>query len=261
MSNKLLALLVCVLVLAGAYFLLQQMAVESDQTFEVSQIIDGDTIKLSNGDRVRLIGINSPEKEQFYYSEATDKLRELIGNGPVTLKKDVEDKDQYGRLLRYVYVNETFVNLEMVKTGYATAYTFEPNTKHSNELETAEQEAISAKIGMWTASPFSLAINQIHADAEGNDNENLNDEYVVLENSGSSYVVLTGWSAHDESNNLYVFPSFNLTNGSSVTLYTGSGTDTETRLYWGSDKPIWNNDGDTLYLRDSEGYFVTYFGY
>jgi micrococcal nuclease len=261
MSHKVLALFVCVLIIVGAYIIYEELAVESDKTFDVSQIIDGDTIKLSNGERVRLIGINSPEKEQFYYSEATEKLRELIGDNQVTLKKDEEDKDQYGRLLRYVYVNKTFINLEMVKHGYAIAYTFEPNTKHSDELESAEQDAIIDHKGMWAASPYIITILEIHADAEGNDNENLNDEYVIFENHGSSIIDLTGWFAHDESNNPYIFPTFYLINGSSVTLYTGPGTDTENELYWGSDKPIWNNDGDTLYLRDSEGYFVTHFGY
>ncbi|MDI6885900.1 MAG: thermonuclease family protein [archaeon] len=74
---------------------------------------------MQNGDKVRLLGINTPEKGQPYYEEATNRLKELIEGKTVTLEKDIEDKDQYERLLRYIYIDDTFVNLEMVREGYA----------------------------------------------------------------------------------------------------------------------------------------------
>lgn len=233
----------------------------SDEEFEVEDVIDGDTIRLESGDKVRLIGINTPETGQPFYEEATLKLKELIGDNVVTLKKDKEDKDQYGRLLRYVYVKDTFVNKEMVRLGLANAYEFEPNVKYSSEFEAAEQEARNAERGLWTPSEFTLTVSQFNYDAEGNDNENLNDEYIIFKNEGNSSLNLLNWLLLDESNNDYVFENFVLGNGSSFTFYTGSGTDSETELYWGSENSVWNNGGDTLYLRDAQGYLVEYYSY
>lgn len=261
MNKKILVVFALAILVAASLLVLMEFAPTSNETFEVSQIIDGDTIRLSTGERVRLIGINTPEKDQPYYLEATQKLSQLIGNDRVTLKKDVTDKDQYGRLLRYVYVNETFVNLEMVKQGYAISYSFPPNTKYLDEFEEGEQEARNSQIGIWTPSPFTLTVSSMHADAEGDDSANLNDEYVVFVNDGNSTIIMTSWTVQDEAHNFFVFPDFSFVNGSTLTLYTGSGMDTITQLFWGNDKPIWNNDGDSLYLRDAEGLLVTYYSY
>lgn len=261
MKKGLLVLVVLAVLFAASYVLYTGLLSSNSEEFAVAQIVDGDTIKLENGQKVRLIGINTPEAGHPFYIEATKKLRELIGDSKVTLKKDVENTDQYGRLLRYVYVNDTFVNLEIVKAGLATAYEFEPNVKYSRDFEEAEYEARNQAIGIWTPSEFTLTVTQLNYDAEGNDNENLNGEYIVFTNEGNSSLELTGWLVLDESNNEYYFPSFSLGNGSSVTLYIGSGTDSQTELYWGSTKSIWNNDGDELFLRDAQGFLVSYYRY
>jgi hypothetical protein len=65
----------------------------------------------------------------------------------------------------------------------------------------------------------------------------------------------------DESNNEYYFPIFSLDNASSVILFVGSGTDSANELFWGSTKSIWNNGGDELFLRDSQGFLVTHYRY
>ena len=96
---------------------------------------------LQNGERVRLLGINTPEKGQPYYEEATNRLKELIEGKTIALEKDIEDKDQYGRLLRHIYIDDTFVNLEMVREGYANVYVIHPNVKYSSKFEKAEEEA------------------------------------------------------------------------------------------------------------------------
>jgi len=99
-----------------------------------------------------------------------------------------------------------------------------------------------------------LAVERIHADAAGDDRDNLKDEYVVFENTGTEPLDLSGWTVEDEVGTTYTFPDgFTLDDGSSVTFYTGSGTDTETELYWGSGSPIWNNGGDTIIVHNSEG--------
>jgi micrococcal nuclease len=260
MIKQVVIILVLGALVIGAYLALTTEPL-SDEEYEVAEVIDGDTIKLESGDRVRLIGINTPETGQPFYEEATSKLEELIGDNPVTLKKDVENKDQYGRLLRYVYVNDTFVNLEMVRSGMANSYEFEPNVKHSSEFEEAQQEARNAEKGLWTPSQFTITVSQFNYDAEGNDNDNLNGEYIIFKNEGNSSLNLLNWMLLDESNNDYVFKNFILGNGSSFTFYTGQGTDSETKVYWGSEKSVWNNDGDSLFLRDAQGLLIAYYKY
>ncbi len=235
----------------------------------VSNVIDGDTVKLQSGEKVRLLGINTPKKGQPYYEEATNRLKELIEGKTVTLEKDAEDKDQYGRLLRHIYIDDTFVNFEMVREGYANVYVIPPNTKYSDEFEKAEEEAKNAKRRIWQPSEEGLSecigILYFHWNAEGNDCYNLNDEYVTFKNTCSESIDMTGWAVKDEANHIYTFPHFDLAGGAIVTLYTGAGKDTTTELYWDSSgyrcNAIWNNKGDTLYLRDINGNLVISYSY
>lgn len=261
MGKERIIIIIVVLVIAGAVILLRGFLSNEGEEYEVTEVIDGDTIRLANGEKVRLIGINTPETGQPYYSEATDKLTELVDGKTVTLKKDKDSKDQYGRWLRYVYLDDIFINLEMVKGGYVLSYRFEPNVKYADELDDAEEEARNAGRVIWSPSQFSLSVSELHYDADGNDGDNLNDEYIVFENPGNATLDLTGWMVQDTSNNMYDFSTFFLANDTSFTLHTGSGTDTDENLYWDSSKPIWNNDGDALILRDSEGFFVEYYNY
>ncbi|MFO8115500.1 MAG: lamin tail domain-containing protein [Halorubrum sp.] len=100
----------------------------------------------------------------------------------------------------------------------------------------------------------ALEVAAINADAEGDDRENLNDEYVVFENTGEDPIDLSGWTVEDEAGRSYEFPQgFTLEAGATVTLRTGSGTDTDTELYWGSGSPVWNNDGDRVILSNDDG--------
>ena len=115
----------------------------------VSSVSDGDTIKLSNGETVRLIGINTPESGYFCSTEATDKLKDFVLGKEVSLERDVVDKDQYGRLLRYVRIDDTFVNLEMVRLGLAHKYEYGSNTKYSLQFEQAENEAKQNEGCLW----------------------------------------------------------------------------------------------------------------
>ena len=79
------------------------------------------------------------------------------------------------------------------------------------------------------------------------------DEYFTLKNSCSYAIDLNGWTASDDANHLYTFPSFNLASDGSVTVVTGAGANSQTTLYWGRGSAVWNNNGDTLYLNASNG--------
>ncbi len=116
------------------------------------------------------------------------------------------------------------------------------------------EEADTANEDSDTNNNRELAVQAINADAEGDDRENLNDEYVNLENVGDEALALGGWTVEDEAGKEYTFSSgFTLESGTTVTLRTGSGTDTETDLYWGASNPVWNNGGDTVIIRTADG--------
>jgi competence protein ComEC len=108
----------------------------------------------------------------------------------------------------------------------------------------------------------ALSVVEVNEDAPGDDNENPNGEYVTFENTGSHSLALGGWTVRDEADHTYTFPDgFELGPGEQVTLYTGSGTDTETALYWGMERAVWNNGGDTVTVRADTGTVVLREGY
>jgi len=121
-------------------------------TARVIRVIDGDTIVIEGNYRVRYIGIDTPEaypQVEAFGLEAWQVNRALVEGKVVRLEKDVSEVDKYGRLLRYVYVDNIFVNAELVKQGLAYAQAYPPDTKHQDYLETLEQEARQAGSGMW----------------------------------------------------------------------------------------------------------------
>jgi len=116
----------------------------------VTKVIDGDTIEIEGGVKVRYIGIDTPEIGEPYYLEATEANRQLVEGKRIRLEKDVEDKDEYGRLLRYVWVAEIMVNAELVRLGYAYSYSYPPNLKYQARFLQLEREAREQKRGLWT---------------------------------------------------------------------------------------------------------------
>jgi len=227
----------------------------------VKEVIDGDTIILSNGERVRLIGVNTPEYGRYYFDEARELMEILTLGKEVMLERDITDRDKYGRLLRYVYVNGLFVNLEMIERGFANAYTYPPDVKYTEKFLEAERYARSNDIGLWERSKITIVKIDINYDAEGNDNQNLNDEYVIIENISSKDVNVGDWTVKDSGTNIYKFCSFLFKKDSIMYLFSGSGIDSNGSFYWGGTRPVWNNDHDTLYLRDDEGLLVEIYNY
>ncbi len=116
----------------------------SGQSAVVVQVIDGDTIEVQlNGRtlRLRYIGVDTPERGEPCYAEATNYNRSLVQGKALTLVRDTSDYGPYGRLLRYVYADGVFVNLALVQAGYADASYYAPNGKHRHEFEAAQRSA------------------------------------------------------------------------------------------------------------------------
>ncbi|HOX09639.1 MAG TPA: thermonuclease family protein [Candidatus Omnitrophota bacterium] len=121
----------------------------ADELF-VTRVIDGDTIVMENGEHVRYIGIDTPERGRPYYKEAKRQNEGLVKGRRVRLEYDVGRTDRYGRTLAYVYAGEIFVNEELVRRGYALAYTVPPNVKYSKRFVSLQQEARDQKRGIWS---------------------------------------------------------------------------------------------------------------
>lgn len=119
----------------------------------VVNIVDGDTIDIEiNGQeyRVRYIGIDTPERGTEFYNEATLANSNLVAGRQVVLEKDVSETDQFGRLLRYVYLADgTFVNAWLVRNGLAQASTYPPDVAHAEEFQQLQQQAREEGAGLW----------------------------------------------------------------------------------------------------------------
>lgn len=123
--------------------------------YKVTRIVDGDTIEVSGLGRVRYIGVNTPETKhpskpvEYYGHEAEEANRRLVGGKTVKLEFDVQQRDQYGRVLAYVYVGSTFVNAWLVENGFAQVMTIPPNVKYANLFLQLQAEAREAGRGLW----------------------------------------------------------------------------------------------------------------
>lgn len=120
-----------------------------EELVHVVRVIDGDTIEIKGGERVRYIGIDTPELGEYYCSEATEENIKLVQEKEVRLEKDIEDRDKYGRLLRYVYVGDTMINAELVREGYAYSYSYPPNLKYQEFLLQLQEQARNEGLGIW----------------------------------------------------------------------------------------------------------------
>lgn len=124
----------------------------------VTYIVDGDTIDvelLSTGEtkRVRYIGMDTPERGDFYFREATDANAALVEGQTVILIKDVSETDRFGRLLRYIYLQDgTFVNAELVRQGYALPATFPPDVAFQDLCLELQAQARESGVRLWAQS-------------------------------------------------------------------------------------------------------------
>ncbi|WP_277542782.1 lamin tail domain-containing protein [Haloarcula laminariae] len=259
----------------------------------VTAVVDGDTVRVEyrNGtrDTVRLVGVDTPEVRaendpaEFEgvpdTAAGADCLRgagtnasnyakdRLLGRTVgIATDPNLDRRGYYDRLLAYVVVDDRLFNYQLVASGRARVYDSDFSRRASfTEAETGAREA---RRGLWrcvdpdaadwetptaTTSLSGLALVEVHEDAAGNDNENLNGEYLVFANRGDGDLNLTGWTVTDAAGRAYSFRNYSLAPGERVTLYTGSGTDNRTARYWGASGAVWNNDGDTVTVRTSGG--------
>lgn len=207
----------------------------------VSRVIDGDTFEAGE-ETFRLANINTPEKSEKGYSQAKDFLFAFQNS---TIEVQELSTDKYGRTLVRAY-SSYYINLKLVQEGLAKKFLVD-----ESELalfEEAERNAVMAEKGIWKKSPkygcFEILLDEI-------------EEKVYLENVCPTFSI-ERYVLSDESRKNYKFPQIVL---GEVNVHSGVGKNNQTDLFWGSDQNIWNNDRDTLYLFDSDGFLAAHFSY
>lgn len=136
----------------------ESQVLPSKGPFQVTHVIDGDTIILENGETVRLIGVDAPESNhpeipvQRFQKESAEFLQRMVEGFKCTLEYEPQEiRDQYGRLLAYIHVGDLFVNAEMIRRGYAYAYT-RFSFRYQDEFVKLEREAREKQYGLWSLS-------------------------------------------------------------------------------------------------------------
>lgn len=141
---------------AGSLFCASRPPASQQTDCIVRRVVDGDTFHCRNGPKVRLIGIDSPERQQGPYGVRSRQalLRMAPPGTEVRLEHDVALTDRYGRLLAYAWIGNTFVNEALVGEGWAVLFTVPPNVKYAKRLGEAQNKARARGAGLWSERGF-----------------------------------------------------------------------------------------------------------
>ena len=142
------------------------------QTVRIFRVIDGDTVVTENNQKIRLIGIDTPEvtannPKKCLGDSATAKMKELVEGKDVILEKDISDTDIYGRLLMYVWVDNKMVNETLVQEGFAQVDPVQPDTKYKQRFSDAQTQAKNQKLGIWSNTNCSFKSPLSKGDLKG----------------------------------------------------------------------------------------------
>lgn len=168
----------------------------------------------------------------------------------------------------YAFVDGTLYNLQLLRDGDARVDGDE--VRYHDAFATAEAAARDAGRGLWrcadvetptpsvtstaTATPTPVSETGLRVVEVSDEGEELNDEYIVVENTGDRLLDLAGWRVRDGDGHTYTFKDgTTLEPGESLTLYTGAGSQTETERYWWNDEEIWDDDGETITVYNDNG--------
>ena len=237
----LIALAITILIAINHYLFSIELSPEREIA-KLSRVIDGDTIELEDGRKIRLLNINTPEKNQPNSELAINFLKNYENS---SIELEIVGADKYNRALARIYVPE-YLNLELVKNGMASKFLVED--EETDVFAEAEEEAIKSSLGIWQKSQYYNCLKSRI--------DEINEKIIMANNCNN--LNITAWTLKDESTKKYQFKDIQI---GEITLHTGKGEDNSTDIFWNSDSRIWNNDRDTLYLFDKEWKIVHYNSY
>lgn len=229
-----------IIVLVFGNYIFFSANVDDREKAVVARAIDGDTVELEDGRHIRLLNINTPEKNEKGSDLAKENLEKLENK---TVELEITETDKYGRWLARIYSPE-YINLEQVRLGNARMFLV--NEDEIEVFKNAQVEAFDSGRGIWKRSKYYGCLT-----AE----INKKDEYVILERGCD--VNLAHWTIQDESTKKYTLPNIK---SSKFILYSSDGEDTKDALYWNKGN-IWNDDKDSIFIRDSSSDLVFYSSY
>ncbi len=239
-SHSLILSSLITLLFVSNFILIKAISSSSKESVFVSRVIDGDTIELEDKRIVRLLNVNSPEKGLIESKLSLDYL-EKIESKNVTIQ--FAGSEIYGRGLGRVYMNGEYINLGLVEQGLAHHYLV--SDKEMFKFRRAQDRAFEDEIGIWKRSKYYGCIEaEIYKE----------EEYLIITNLCD--LDMKGLSLKDESTKRF---SFDIKGNSSKRIFSGTGNDTDA-LYLKSTN-IWNNDRDSIFIRDNSGLLVYYSSY
>jgi len=241
-------------------------SVAADDLVHVEKVFDGDTILLTDGRRVRYLGINTPEYQEPFYLKAKRLNEKLVLGKEVRLEFDEERADGHERLLAYVYAGDQLVNAKLVEAGLAHAFFIGPNRKHNDLLLRLQAEAKQRKVGMWSsrARAKDLKITSVHPiDPIEPD---LYAPYVRIANLSEGPLRLAGYALSNEEGRRYVFPEVSVEPGYTAIVAGKEGPDGvdhrgQLVVHWATQDSVWDLKEDTAFLMDPAGILVDKFHY
>jgi hypothetical protein len=262
MKKKRLKIIICILVLlliAINYQWLDSIVVEfvdfeQYETVNVTRVIDGDTIEISSGETVRLLGIDTPERGKTYYNEAIEFLKSNIDGQEIVLEKGIEDRDKYGRVLRHVFLGNIHINKLMIQEGYANPY-FLNNKKYEKEFREVWSKCVQENKRLCEKS------TEMCASCIELESFDYKEQTFTLYNSCNVECEISDWLVKDEGRRIFHIPEFVLGSGNSIDIICSESIDNLDEIYLNECSEIWTNTGDTLYLRDNNEKLVLYENY
>lgn len=232
----------------------------------VTRHVDGDTFEVAIADpaygmraveRVRLAGIDTPERDEPLFAEARAHVERRAGAGPVYLAFDFRRRDQFDRLLAFVYLPDgTLLNAELIETGLAVVYRGDDLMYFLPQFEDLEREARSRELGVWRGKARAGVIIVDVANQSRH-------EHVLLRNDGSGPVDISGWWICDDDDDRLAIPAeVVLAPGDALAVGSGAGcVDTHHPCLRVSKKNIWGNPGDVACLKDRSGTLIDSLAY
>ncbi len=259
--------LLLVLSLLGDGFAEPGLATPGPKRSRVASVYDGDTLTLESGDKVRLRWVNTPELRppQDYGIEAREAAKALVMGVEISLIYGSTHRDGYGRLLAGVRTTESKKDLSevLLEQGLAHMFIIPPDESNHDRLRAAQAKARKARRGIWSTQAYQgvLHITSFHANARGDDRQNVNGEYARVCNVSGRPVDVDGFRVMDLSGRSWLLPPLLLPPGHTVKIHSGQGTHQtdpkhQLEIYLGSDQPIWNNTRDRIKIYDRHGEMV-----
>ena len=220
----------------------------------VTRIVDGDTVIIGN-QSVRLLGINTPERGEKYYSEAKNYTEAILFNKNVTLEFGKERYDLYKRELAYIYLNDELFNIQLIEKGYANVYFPSGKDKYYDDFLSSWYDCMNKSINFCKKSQDYCSQCIILRELD------VKKQTIAFYNKCDFNCSLNGWTIKDEGRKKFTFRNFMLNPGEGLKIIVGNKTNSDNTLYWRGEDYVWTKTGDSLFLRDERNDLILFNNY